>query len=66
MVVGGGARARILGRMRAGIFPQSRRPIRIQSWVLRRSEMLIASQMPNAVSRIVNAAAATFIVIRCR
>ena len=43
---------------------QSRRPISTQSWVLRRSAMLTASQMPMAVSATVNASAATLASIR--
>ena len=43
---------------------QSRRPIRTQSWVRRRSAMLMASQMPIAVSAIVNASAAILASMR--
>ena len=43
---------------------QSRRPISTQSWVLRRSAMLTASQMPMAVSATVNASAATLASMR--
>ena len=43
---------------------QSRRPISTQSWVLRRSAMLTASQMPIAVSATVKASAATLASIR--
>jgi hypothetical protein len=46
------------------ILAQSRRPIRTQSWVLRRSAMLTASQMPIAVSATVNASAATLASMR--
>ena len=46
------------------ILAQSRRPIRTQSWVLRRSAMLTASQMPMAVSATVNASAATLASMR--
>ena len=46
------------------ILAQSRRPISTQSWVLRRSAMLTASQMPMAVSATVNASAATLASMR--
>jgi hypothetical protein len=46
------------------ILAQSRRPISTQSWVLRRSAMLTASQMPMAVSATVNARAATLASMR--
>jgi hypothetical protein len=46
------------------ILAQSRRPIRMQSWVLRRSAMLTASQMPIAVNATVNASAATLASMR--
>jgi len=43
---------------------QSRRPISTQSWVLRRSAMLTASQMPMAVSATVKASAAILASMR--
>jgi hypothetical protein len=43
---------------------QSRRPISTQSWVLRKSAMLTASQMPMAVNATVNASAATLASMR--
>jgi len=46
------------------IWAQSRRPIRTQSWVLRSSAMLIASQMPIAVNATVKAKAAKFASMR--
>jgi hypothetical protein len=46
------------------ILAQSRRPIRTQSWVLRRSAMLTASQMPMAVNATVKASAATLASMR--
>lgn len=48
------------------IWAQLGRPISTQSWVLRRSAMLIASHMPIAVSATVKARAATFASMRCR
>jgi hypothetical protein len=46
------------------ILAQLRRPIKTQSWVLRRSAMLMASQMPIAVSATVKASAATLASMR--
>ena len=46
------------------ILAQSRRPVSTQSWVLRRSAMLTASQMPMAVSATVNASAAILASMR--
>jgi len=43
---------------------QSRRPISTQSWVLRRSAMLTASQMPMAVNATVKASAAILASMR--
>ncbi len=43
---------------------QSRRPINTQSWVRRRSAMLMASQMATAVSAIVKASAAMLASMR--
>src|ERR1700758_3597055 len=43
---------------------QSRRPINTQSWVLRRSAMLIASQIPIAVNATVKAIAAILASMR--
>ncbi len=48
----------------AEIRTQSRRPISTQSWVLRRSAMLMASQMPTAVSATVKANAAILASMR--
>ena len=45
---------------------QSRRPISTQSWVRRRSAMLMASQMPIAVSATVKAKAAILASMRWR
>ena len=45
---------------------QSRRPISTQSWVLRRSAMLMASQMPIAINATVKAKAAIFASMRWR
>jgi len=45
---------------------QSRRPIRTQSWVLRKSPMLTASQMPIAVNATVKAKAARLASMRWR
>lgn len=43
---------------------QSRRPIKTQSCVRRRSAMLIASQMPNPVNATVKISAAIFVSMR--